>query len=175
MGSLSLLQGIFPTQGPQPRDLPNPGMELRSPALRANSLPTEPQGKPKNTGEGSLFLLQWIFLTQESNQGLLHCRRILYYLSFQGMQWANPHTGRRYKAPHQRRIPFSHTYLSNILKQEFKQRILQSFCFRSTLHVSLRECCRASTGHHGPCRKNSVFWVLAFSWISFDPKITLHG
>ena len=31
-------------------------------------------GKPKNTGVGSLFLLQWIFPTQEFNQGLLHCR-----------------------------------------------------------------------------------------------------
>ena len=37
-----------------------------------------PQGKPKNTGVGSLSLLQWIFLTQELNQGLLNCRQILY-------------------------------------------------------------------------------------------------
>ena len=33
---------------------------------------------------GSLSLLQGIFLTQELNQGLLHCRRILYQLSYQG-------------------------------------------------------------------------------------------
>ena len=32
---------------PSPGDLPNPGMETRSPALRADSLPAEPQGKPK--------------------------------------------------------------------------------------------------------------------------------
>ena len=38
----------------------------------------------QNTGVGSLSLLQGIFLTQESNQGLLHCRRILYQLSYQG-------------------------------------------------------------------------------------------
>jgi len=44
----------------------------------------EPQGKPKNTGMGSLSLLQGIFLTQESNQGLLHCRWLLYQLSYQG-------------------------------------------------------------------------------------------
>ena len=49
-----------------------------SPALHVDSLPTEPQGKPQNTGMGSLFLLQWIFLTQELNQGLLHCSQILY-------------------------------------------------------------------------------------------------
>ena len=44
----------------------------------------EPQGKPKNTGVGSLSLLQQIFPTQESNQSLLHCRCILYQLSYQG-------------------------------------------------------------------------------------------
>ena len=38
----------------------------------------------KNTGVGSLSLLQWIFLTQESNQGLLHCRQVFYQLSYQG-------------------------------------------------------------------------------------------
>ena len=38
-------------------------------------------GKPKNTGVGSLSLLQQIFPTQELNQGLLHCRWILYQLS----------------------------------------------------------------------------------------------
>ena len=38
----------------------------------------------KNTGVGCHFLLQGIFLTQESNQGLLHCRQILYQLSYQG-------------------------------------------------------------------------------------------
>ena len=69
---------------PFSRDLPNPGIEPRSPALQADSLPVEPQGKPKNTGVGSLSLLQRIFLTQESNQDFLHCRRILYQLSHQG-------------------------------------------------------------------------------------------
>ena len=76
MGSLSLLQGIFPTQGSNPdlphcrwnlyqlshkgspefwsgypisspADLPDPGIELESPALEADSLPTELSGKPK--------------------------------------------------------------------------------------------------------------------------------
>ena len=36
----------------------------------------------KNTGVGSLSLLQEIFPTQESNWGLLHCRQILYQLSY---------------------------------------------------------------------------------------------
>ena len=56
----------------------------RSPALQADSLPADPQGKPKNTGVASLSLLQQIFLTQESNWGLLYCRWILYQLSYQG-------------------------------------------------------------------------------------------
>ena len=69
---------------PSPGDLPNPWIESRSPALQADSLPFEPPGKPKNTGVGSLALLQGIFLTQKSTRGLLNCRQILYYLSYQG-------------------------------------------------------------------------------------------
>ena len=38
----------------------------------------------KNTGVGSHSLLQGIFLTQESDLGLLHCRQILYCLSPKG-------------------------------------------------------------------------------------------
>ena len=74
VGRLSLLQG----------NLPNPGIEPKSSTLQADSLLAEPQGKPKNTGVGRLSLLQRIFLTQESNRGLLHCRRILYQLSYEG-------------------------------------------------------------------------------------------
>ena len=75
VGSLSLLQEIFPTQ-----------IASGSPTLQVGSLPAEPQGKPKNTGVGSLSLLQQIFLTQESNLGLLHCRWILYQLNYEGSQ-----------------------------------------------------------------------------------------
>ena len=49
-----------------------------------DSVPAEPPGKLKNTRECSLFLLQGIFLTQESNPGLLHCRQMLYQLKYQG-------------------------------------------------------------------------------------------
>ena len=65
---------------PSSRGSSNPGIKPRSPASQADSLSTEPPGKPKNTGVGSLSLLQGIFLTQESNWGLLHCRQILYWL-----------------------------------------------------------------------------------------------
>ena len=70
--SLSLLQGFFQTQ------------VSRSPTLRVESLPAEPQGKPKNNGVGSLSLLQGILLTQELDWGLLHCGHVLYQLSYQG-------------------------------------------------------------------------------------------
>ena len=63
---------------PPPGDLPNLWIEQRSPALQVDSLPSELPEKPKNTG---LSILQGIFLTQGSNQGLLHCRQILYQLS----------------------------------------------------------------------------------------------
>ena len=53
--------------------------------MQADSLLSEPLGKLKNTGMGSLSLLQGIFPAQESNQDLLHCRQILYQLSYQGI------------------------------------------------------------------------------------------
>ena len=75
VGSLSLLQGTFLTQGS------NPGLTWQT-----DSLPAEPPGKPKITGVGSLSLLQQIFPTQESNWGLLHCRWLLYQAGYQGTQ-----------------------------------------------------------------------------------------
>ena len=76
MGSLFPLQGIFPIQ--------------------VDSLTAEPQGKPKNTGVGSLSLLQRIFPTQEPNQGFLHCRSILYQLSYQGSAQDSMEVGKWY-------------------------------------------------------------------------------
>ena len=75
---------------PSPGDLPNPGIELGSPALHADSLTTELsgklelRGKPKEGGVGSLSLLQQIFPTQESNWGPLFCSPILNQLSYEG-------------------------------------------------------------------------------------------
>ena len=57
---------------------PNPGIEPRTSTLQVDSLLSETPGKPRNTEVGSLSLLQGIFLTQELNWGLLHCRQILY-------------------------------------------------------------------------------------------------
>ena len=74
VGSLSLLQGIFPTQGS------NPGL------LHCRQILYQLSHK------GSPRILEWvaypfsrkIFPTQELNWGLLHCRWILYQLSYLG-------------------------------------------------------------------------------------------
>ena len=66
-----------------PGDHPDLGIKPWSPSLQVDSLLPEPPGKPKNTGEDSLSRLQGYFQTQESNCGLLHCRWILYQLSYQ--------------------------------------------------------------------------------------------
>ena len=73
VGSLSFLQGIFPTQES------NPGL----PHCRWILYQLSHQGSPR--------ILEWIpipspvdLLIQELNQGLLHCRCILYQLSYQG-------------------------------------------------------------------------------------------
>ena len=48
----SSVHGIFQARNwsglpfPSPGDLPNPGIEPRSPALQADALPSEPPGKP---------------------------------------------------------------------------------------------------------------------------------
>ena len=55
-----------------------------SDSLRPHGLYSPWNSPGQNTGVGSLSLLQWIFPTQELNQGLLHCRLILYQLSCQG-------------------------------------------------------------------------------------------
>ena len=75
---------------PFSRGRPNPGIKPRSPALQVDSSPAEPPGKPKNTGLRSLSLLQPIFLTQESNRVLLHCRQILYQPSYEGRPKLRP-------------------------------------------------------------------------------------
>ena len=69
-GCHALQQGIFPTQG--------------SNTLQGDSSLSESPEKPKNPGVGRLSHLREIFHSQESNQGLLHCRWILYQLNYQG-------------------------------------------------------------------------------------------
>ena len=76
VGSLSLLQGISPTQGS------NPGL----PHYRRILYQLSHKGSPRILEwiAYPFSLLQGIFLIQELNQAFLHCRRILYQLSYQG-------------------------------------------------------------------------------------------
>ena len=69
---------------PSSRGSSRPRIKPKSPALQVDSLVFEPPGKPKNTGVGSLSLLQGIFQTHGLNPGLPHCRQILYQLSHKG-------------------------------------------------------------------------------------------
>ena len=55
-----------------------------SDSLQPHGLYSPWSSSSQNREVGSLSLLQGIFPTQGSNQGLLHCRRILYQLSYQG-------------------------------------------------------------------------------------------
>jgi len=73
VGSLSLLQGIFPTQGLNP-NLPHCRQILYQPSRKGTPRILEWVAYPFSSGS----------VTQELNQGLLHCRRILYQLSYQG-------------------------------------------------------------------------------------------
>ena len=66
---------------PSPGELPNPGIEPRSPALQADSSPGEPQGKPKKTRVGSLSLLQGSSRPRNWTRVFLYYRGILYQLN----------------------------------------------------------------------------------------------
>ena len=74
VGILSLLQGIFPTQGL------NPGL----PHCKQILYQLSHKGKPRTLEWVALSLLQGTFPTQELNPGLPHCKQILYQLSHKG-------------------------------------------------------------------------------------------
>ena len=54
-------------------------LTLETHGLKPTRLLCQSDSPGKNTGVGCHFLLQGIFLTQESNPGPLHCRQILYH------------------------------------------------------------------------------------------------
>ena len=84
---------------PTPGNLSNPGIEPRSPALQVVSLPAEPQGKPKNTGVGSLSLLQQ---GVKPGSPALHVLSLPTELSVKPLQWIleeNASSGRKGKDP----------------------------------------------------------------------------
>ena len=83
--------GIFLDQGLNPCPLHcviygrgSKSHSVISDSLRPHGLYSPWNSPGQNTGVGSLSLLQGIFLTQELNLGLLHCRQIRYPLSYEG-------------------------------------------------------------------------------------------
>ena len=83
---------------PPPGDLSNPRMKPRSPTLPADSLPSEPPRKPKNTGVRSLPYNQEIFISTIVSGGLtcgltvknLPAMQKLQETSFRSLGWADP-------------------------------------------------------------------------------------
>ena len=65
---------------PSPGDLPNPGIEPKSPALQADSLPSEP------TGKSLLFLSNFEFPTVTQQDQFLYCFLLISYFHCFAMQ-----------------------------------------------------------------------------------------
>ena len=88
-------RGYLEYQGPARGNIPGVLVLTLSCSVMADSLQLHglestrllsPWHSPgKNTGLGSRFLLQGIFLNQGLNLCLLHCRQILYHLSHLGL------------------------------------------------------------------------------------------
>jgi len=87
----------FPFSG----GFPNPGIKPRSPALKAYSLPAEPQGKPKRKGLFFLNLQRFIklFNDNHAHQHILHRvkKGILYLIAHTVTKKQNGCLGRPYK------------------------------------------------------------------------------
>ena len=79
------IYGIIPcpTKGAGSSQKESESHSVMSDSLQPHGLYSPWNSPGQNTGVGSHSLLQGIFPTQESNQGLLHCRQILYQLSYQ--------------------------------------------------------------------------------------------
>ena len=82
---------------------------------------------------GSLSLLQGILPTQESNQDLLHCRRILYQLSYEG----NPASKLGSKPTYEVSSPVVSAVLLCTRAMSFH--LPQGFCILVVLRVQLRD------------------------------------
>ena len=65
---------------PSPGDLPDPGIQPRSPALQAEALPTEPPGKPKECID--MVILTLTVIEMENTFGLLFLSSSLIQMSF---------------------------------------------------------------------------------------------
>ena len=123
-------------------------------SLRPHGLHSPWNSPGQNTGPGSLSLLQGIFSTQESNRGLLNCRRILYQVStkadaFKLWCWRRllrvPQTARRSNQSTLKEINPEYSLEGLILKlklQYFGHLMCRTDSFEKTLMLGEIEGCR---------------------------------
>ena len=83
-----------------------------SDSLRPHKLHCPWNSPVRNTGVGSLSLLQGIVPAQELNRDLLHCRQILYQLSYQGICPGNKNS----RSTCHPLFPFLHSQLGSMLE-----------------------------------------------------------
>ena len=114
---------------PAPGDFPNPTIKPVSPVLQADSLPSEPPKKTKNTGMGSLTLLQEIFPFQEWNRRLLFCRQILYHLSYRESSNLSQVNVLLYETKEPKRIKETFFFLYHSDKRSTHNICTSVFCF----------------------------------------------
>ena len=100
------------------------------PCVLQPARPLGPWASPrKNTGVGCHALLQGIFSTQGSNQGLLHCRQILYHLSHQGSPYSVLCQGQKLHTP-------TYTELKLLLHLCNMTNYFHRYCHNSSSHNS---------------------------------------
>ena len=90
----------------------------------------------------AIFFSRGIFLTQRSNPGLPHCRRILYHLSYQGIHCTT------------REIPI----------HSFSAQSLQEKCFKKGVHLEVFSVEIVGKGNMEWGRQK---WKLVASWAQF--------
>ena len=132
-----------------------PGDQTQVSHIAGGSLLAESQGKPKITGGDSLPLLQRIFLTQGSNQGLLHCRQILFQLSYQ-------------------ESPLSPSVCSNScpLSQWHHPTISSSVALNLFLLPSIFPSIRVFSSDSTLCIRWPKYWSFSFS---MNPSMSIQG
>ena len=120
-----------------------------------------------NVGVGSLSFLQGIFLTQESNWGLLQCRQIFCQLSYQGSPFLTLHRAKLLKSVHTRlHFLVSHSFFNPFPTTWIKQSPLSSIPqIRCVLCISVH--------HTGPL--SSVCWGSSLKPFSSTATMTSHS
>ena len=134
----------------------------------------------QNTGVGGLSLLQEIFPTQGSNQGLLHCRQILYQLSHKGSPnqlYLDKNLKMNKKGKYLFTAFTSTPWDQGQTMKASLQRWEQEQIWRESFPPSSRDsfpCLSNSTRHLGSTPTTPSFLLSATSWSCFLAKYLLY-